>query len=296
MHNKFFQKEAFKAWCFLLPGLILLCIFVCYPIIYSVPLAFTNYSVIQETQFVGFDNFRRILKDPQFTVSMINSLKYIITVPIIQCLALLVAILLNSKIKGIKFFRVAYYIPVVTSMVAVSIMWSWLLSQDGLINYILINLGIIDQKVSWLTNGSTALYTLMFITIWKGIGYYMVIYLAGLQSVPQEIQEASLVDGANKWQQITRITLPMLKPYILYCSVLSLMSAIKVFDEVFVLTKGGPGVTTMTASYFIYKRGFEYFEFGYAAAGGLILSVVVLILSIITFKLNAKGGMNPYGD
>lgn len=292
------NKKAFDdtrtAWFFLLPGLILLSVFVFYPIIFSIPLAFTNYSVIGETKFIGLDNFRRAFKDPDFIIAIINSLKYIIIVPLIQFISILMAVLLNSKVKGIKIFRVFYYIPVVTSMVAVSIIWGWLFSPDGLINYILISLGIINDKVAWLSDSKTALWATMFVTMWKGLGYYMMIYLAGLQSVSGEIIEAAYVDGATKFQTITKVTIPLIKPYVLFCSLMSLMSAIRVFDEVFVLTGGGPGTSTMTTSLFIYLKGFVSFDFGYAAAVGLIVSLIIMALSIILFIFNKKGGANPY--
>jgi len=288
------KSEALTAWMFLLPGLFLLCIFVFYPIIFSVPLAFTNYSVIDKTKFIGFDNFKRAFKDPDFIVAVINSLKYIIIVPIIQVLSIFMAILINSNVKGIKIFRVTFYIPVVTSMVAVAIIWGWLFSPDGMVNYIFLSLGLIKSKISWLSQSQTALWCTMFVTLWKGLGYYMMIYLAGLQSVPKELEEAATVDGATNFQKIRLITMPLLKPYIFFCSLMSLMAAIRVFDEVFVLTNGGPGNATLTTSLFIYNKGFINFDFGYAAAVGLLVSIIIMILSIIAFIFNKKGGVNPY--
>ena len=288
------KSEALTAWMFLIPGLFLLCVFVFYPIIFSVPLAFTNYSVIDKTKFIGFDNFKRAFNDPDFIVAIINSLKYIIIVPIIQVLSIFMAILINSNVKGIKIFRVTFYIPVVTSMVAVAIIWGWLFSPDGMVNYIFLSLGLIHSKISWLSQSQTALWCTMFVTLWKGLGYYMMIYLAGLQSVPKELEEAATVDGATNFQKIRLITMPLLKPYIFFCSLMSLMAAIRVFDEVFVLTNGGPGNATLTTSLFIYNKGFINFDFGYAAAVGLLVSIIIMILSIVAFIFNKKGGVNPY--
>lgn len=294
MRTKRLNNDALSAWLFLAPGLIILGIFVVWPIIYSLPLALTNYSVIGETKYIGLSNFKRAFNDPSFLASLWNSLLYIIIVPILQVISIFMAILVNSKIPGIKYFRTAYYIPVVTSMVAVALIWNWLLSNNGIINYVLIEMGIISERVSWLSSAETALYVLMFITMWKGLGYYMMLYLAGLQAIPTDLYEAAKIDGANKFQVILKITIPLLKPYVFFCSLVSLMAAIRVFDEVFVLTKGGPGNATLTSSLYIYQQGFEQFNFGYASALGFIVSIIIGILSILMFKFNQKGGVNPY--
>ncbi|MEK4426083.1 carbohydrate ABC transporter permease [Solibacillus sp. FSL K6-1523] len=287
-------SEVQTAWLFMGPGLILLALFTFWPIIYSVPLAFTNYSVIGETSFVGFENFKRAFSDINFIASIKNSLLYMIIVPFIQILSILMAILVNRKIAGIKFFRAAFYIPVVTSMVAVSIIWGWLMSSNGVLNYMLLSIGIINEKINWLSDKDTALWALMFITLWKGLGYYMMIYLAGLQAVPTDCIEAAKIDGASNFQVIRKITIPLLKPYVFFCTLISLMSAIRVFDEVFVLTSGGPGNETLTSSLYIYQQGFEVFEFGYSSALGLIISFIIMFFSIFIFLFNKKGGVNPY--
>ncbi|WP_238322956.1 carbohydrate ABC transporter permease [Gorillibacterium massiliense] len=288
------RSEAMLGWSFMAPGLILLALFVFWPIVYSVPLAFTNYSVIDKTRFVGFDNFVRAFQDDKFLISLWNSFVYIIVVPFIQIISIFMAILVNSKVKGINAFRTAYYIPVVTSMVAVAIIWSWLLSSNGVINYLFMSLGLMDEPLGWLTNQKTALASVMFVTLWKGIGYYMMLYLAGLQSIPKDLQEAAMIDGATKFQTIRKVTIPMLKPYVFFCSLISLMGAIRVFDEVFVLTSGGPGTATLTSSLYIYEQGFKKFDFGYSSALGLIVSIIIALLSILMFRVNKKGGVNPY--
>ncbi|AJY77517.1 lactose ABC transporter permease [Paenibacillus beijingensis] len=276
------------------PGLLVVGVFVIFPIVYSVPLALTNYSVLGETKFVGFHNFERALGDRSFLISLWNSMLYIIIVPFIQIISILMAILVNSKLPGIKGFRTAFYIPVVTSMVAVALIWNWLLSSNGVVNYVLMELGIIHSKVGWLSSSKTALYVLMFITMWKGLGYYMMLYLAGLQAIPGDLYEAAVVDGATRLQVIARITIPLLRPYVFFCSLISLMAAIRVFDEMFVLTKGGPGTSTLTSSLYIYQQGIMQFNFGYASALGLVVSVIIGLLSIVMFKVNQKGGVNPY--
>ncbi|EPY08619.1 lactose ABC transporter permease [Paenibacillus sp. E194] len=292
--TRFGKSEASVAWLFMTPGLILLALFVFWPIIYSIPLALTNYSVIGKTEFVGLDNFVKALQDKSFITSLLNSLLYVIVVPFIQIISILMAILVNSNVKGIKLFRTAYYIPVVTSMVAVALIWGWLLNQNGVINYVLSNVGLMKEPITWLSNKDTALWTLMFITMWKGLGYYMMIYLAGLQSIPKDLTEAAMIDGASRAQTIRKITIPLLKPYVFFCTLISLMAAIRVFDEVFILTMGGPGDATLTSSLYIYQQGFQQFNFGYSSALGLIVSVMIGALSIVIFRFNRKGGVNPY--
>ncbi|KKC48955.1 lactose ABC transporter permease [Paenibacillus sp. D9] len=294
MRRRTLASDALPAWSFMAPGLLVIGVFVLFPILYSIPLALTNYSVLGETDFVGLDNFVKAFKDDSFIASLRNSMTYVIVVPVLQLLSILMAILVNSRIPGIKAFRAAYYIPVVTSMVAVALMWNWLLSQNGLVNYILLELGIIHEKIGWLSTSSTALYVLMFITLWKGLGYYMMLYLAGLQAIPADLYEAAIVDGASASQRVRHITIPLLRPYVFFCSLISLMGAIRVFDEMFVLTNGGPGNATLTSSLYIYQEGITKLNYGYASALGLIVSVIVGVVSIVVFRVNQKGGVNPY--
>ncbi|AET58657.1 carbohydrate ABC transporter permease [Paenibacillus terrae] len=291
---KWLRSESFTAWAFMTPGLLLLAVFVFWPIIYSIPLALTDYSVISDTHYVGLDNFETAFKDRNFLISIWNSLVYVLIVPFLQIFSILMAVLVNSRIPGIKIFRTTYYIPVVTSMVAVALIWSWLLGNNSVVNYLLMQAGVISKDIHWLSDSSLALYVLMFITMWKGLGYYMMLYLAGLQNIPQDLYEAARVDGASRWRLIVHITLPLLRPYILFCTLISLMAAIRVFDEVYVLTKGGPGTATLTSSLYIFQKGMEQFNFGYASALGLIVGAVIAVLSIIVFRFNRKGGVNPY--
>lgn len=292
--KRWVRSESFSAWAFMTPGLVFLAIFTFWPILYGIPLALTDYSVIAETRYVGFENFTRAFQDHNFTVSLWNSLVYVLIVPVIQVISILMAILVNSRLPGVKLFRAAYYIPVVTSMVAVALIWSWLLGNNGVVNYLLIQAGIIDGQVSWLSSSSTALYVLMFITMWKGLGYYMMLYLAGLQGIPSDLYEAARVDGAGPLRLVVHVTIPLLRPHILFCTLISIMGAVRVFDEVYILTKGGPGTSTLTSSVYIFQKGLEQFNFGYASALGLIVSVIIGALSILVFRFNRKGGVNSY--
>lgn len=292
--KRWLRSEAFAAWAFMTPGLALLAVFVFWPILYSIPLALTNYSGLTDASYVGFDNFVRALKDRNFLISLWNSLVYVLVVPFIQIFSILMAVLVNGRIPGIRAFLAAYYTPVVTSMVAVALIWSWLLSNNGVVNYLLMQAGVLSEQIAWLSGSATALYVLMFITMWKGLGYYMMLYLAGLQNIPSDLYEAARVDGAGRLRLMLHITIPMLRPYVLFCTLFSVMSAIRVFDEVYILTKGGPGTSTLTSSLYIFQKGMEQFEFGYTSALGLIVSLLVGALSVLVFWLNRKGGINSY--
>ncbi len=289
-------RQTIKAYLFMAPALIMIIVFVLVPIIGSLPLMFYNYSVLGKTEFIGLDNFRRAFGDPEFRISIINSILFVAVVPVLQFLSILLALLVNRKIKGISIFRTLIYIPVITSMVAVSIIWGFLFDPSGMINTVLMDAGIISSPLGFLSDGKTAMLCIMFITIWQGLGYYMMLYLAGLQSVPKELEEAAIVDGANKVQSLVKIKLPLLKPYIWFCSLNSVISAVGVFDVVYVLTKGGPYNATLVINYYSYVKAFSDFEFGYSAAIGAVQAVITSMLSIIVFMYGKKGGGMTYSE
>lgn len=279
-------RKTYTPYLFLLPALIFMGIFLFYPIVDVFRLSFTDYNMITEASFLGTQNYENLFNDPLFWKTLKNSFIYLIgVVPLLVILPIFIAVLVNRKLKGIKWFRAAYYIPVVTSMVVVGIMWKWLYKGNGLLNYILMSVGLINDPISWLTSTQYALYSVMAVTIWKGLGYYMVIYLAGLQSIPQELYEVAQIDGANWWQKHLHVTIPLLKPSILLVTILSSIAAMKVFTEVYVMTKGGPINSSKTLVFYIYEKAFENLNLGYAAAMGFVLFVVIFILSYINFKV-----------
>ena len=289
-------RQTIKAYLFMAPALIMIIAFVFVPIIGSLPLMFFNYSVLGKTEFIGFGNFKRAFSDPEFFIALINSILFVAVVPVLQILSILLALLVNRKIKGISLFRTLIYIPVITSMVAVSIIWGFLFDPSGVINTFLINAGIISNPLGFQNDGKTAMLCIMFITIWQGLGYYMMLYLAGLQSVPKELEEAAIVDGASKLRTLIKIKMPLLKPYIWFCSLNSVISAVGVFDVVFVLTKGGPYNSTLVINYYSYTKAFTDFEFGYSAAIGAVQAMITLLLSLIIFAYGKKGGGMTYSD
>ncbi|MEJ6951861.1 carbohydrate ABC transporter permease [Natronospora cellulosivora (SeqCode)] len=227
-----------------------------------------------------------------FYRGMENSLKYLLVVPPIQICSILLAVLVNQKIKGIKLFRTLYYIPVITGIIIIGYSWKWVFNPNGLLNSMLQMINILEQgqRIYWLSNPSIAIWVVMFVTFWRGLGYYMVIYMAGLQNIPEDLIEAATIDGASKMQLLSKIYLPLLRPTIMICTILSTMAALKIFEEIFVLTSGAADTTTMV--YLIYNTAFggsstgTQFRFGYSSALAVILSIVIGIFTIINFKVN----------
>jgi putative chitobiose transport system permease protein len=291
------KRTTITAYLFMAPALIILIVFVIYPILYGIPLAFTNYSVISKTKFVGWDNFTKAVKDRVFWISVKNSALFVLVVPPLQLLSIGLAVILNRRLRGSTVFKVLYYIPVVTSMIAIAITWRFLLEPNGIVNHLLMNNGIISTPILFLNNAMLILPTLMLITMWQGAGYYMMMYLAGLQSVPKELEEAAYIDGAGSFITFIRVTMPMLKPFIWFCGLRSLISALSVFDIVFAIFGQDAGGRTRSAyviNYYTYDRAFVNFEFGYASAIGLIAAIVISIFSLTLFFYGKKDGMSFY--
>lgn len=284
-----------RAYAFMAPALILLLVFVFYPILRSIPLSLYRYSVIGQTKYIGLANFRQAFLDPDFWIAMRNSALFVGCVPVLQLVSLVVAVVVNQKLKLVTFFRVLFYLPVVTSTISISIMWSFVFDPNGIVNTFLIAHKVISEPIYFLADTHYALLSLMFVTIWQGIGYYMMIYLAGLQSVPAQLEEAARIDGAGATRIFFQVTLPMLKPYIWFCTLFSVLAALGVFDVVFAMTNGGPAKATLVMNLYTYDKAFRSFEFGYAAAAGLIMSLVTTLFSLIVFIYGRSGGMS-YGE
>jgi putative chitobiose transport system permease protein len=273
-------------YLFLLPALILMTLSVFWPALQAFILSFTQYDIINPPVWVGLSNFQQLFQDPVFWRTLWNSFLYIIcVVPLLVLLPLVLAILVNQKLPGLHWFRAAYYTPVIISMVVAGIAWKWLYAPNGLLNQLLQHLGLTKTAIPWLTSPSLALFSVMLVTIWKGLGYYMVIYLAGLQGVPADLYEAAAIDGSDGWQKHWDITLPLMRPYLLLVAVISAISATKVFEEVFIMTKGGPRNSSKTIIYYLYEH--RNTEVGYACAMGMVLFVIILGLSILNLKLGA---------
>ncbi|MBQ7528905.1 sugar ABC transporter permease [bacterium] len=282
-------KKWWIPWLFLTPALVILGTFVLYPMFFGSVLAFFDFSLLSYDEggsllpprWVGLANFRRLFSDIYFIKAMQNSILYVLVVPILQAIAIFLAWLLNEDTSFSKLSRTALYIPVVTSMVVVGIVWKWLLRTDGLLNQIIAFVSF-DKvaPIPWLTDTKIAIFSVMLVTMWQGIGYYLILYLAGLQAIPKEIEEQAQIDGAQSWQIFRKIILPLLKPTIAVCSLLSLISALKVFTEIYIITGGGPQNSTLTSSFYIYQNAFENFDMGYAASMALVLAAVIGVATL----------------
>lgn len=282
------------AYLFLTPALLLLGLFTFYPVAFGTVLSLYDYDVISPPKFVGLQHFRELWNDRFMWIALANSAKYLLVVPVLQILSIALAVAVNRPLRGIAWFRAAYYLPVVISMVVAGLMWRWLYEQDGVLNFLLLKAGLLNRPISWLGHPDLALYAVMFVTLWKGLGYYMVIYLAGLQGISPEFEEAAITDGATRWQVFRHVTLPLLRPSILLASTISAIAALKVFEEVYVMTGGGPMFRTTTMFFYIFDKGFQQLELGYAAALAMVLAVAVMALSIVNFRIFRQGGWNYY--
>lgn len=274
---------------FLIPACSIVGMFVIYPAFKAIYLSFTNFNMISEASFIGLDNYRRIVADPFFHAALKNTLLYlVVVVPVLVVLPILLAVLVNKAVPGIAFFRAAIYLPVITSLVVSGLVWKWVYEEKGILNYFLLATGITDNPVAFLTDPTYALFSVMAVTIWSGMGYYMVIYLAGLQAIPRHLYEVADVEGVSKFQQLIYITIPLLRPSIAVVSVMSSIAAMKVFEEVYVMTQGGPLDATKTLVFYIYESAFNEFEMGYAAAIGVMLFLITLVLSAINLRLTRE--------
>jgi len=285
----YLRTNKLTPYLFLLPGCVILGAFIFYPMLQAIWLSFTNYNMVSEPDFIKFDNYENLFQDELFWKTLKNTFIYLIgVVPALVIVPIFLAVLVNQKLKGIGFFRSAYYIPVVTSLVVAGIAWDWVYKENGLLNYVLDLLGIIAEPIPWLTSTDTAIFAVMVVTVWKGLGYYMIIYLAGLQSIPTSLYEAAQIDGANWWQQHTRITIPMLMPFVLIVTIMSSIAAMKVFEEIYIMTGGGPLHSSETLVFYIYKEAFDRLNMGYASAAGVVLFILTLIFSLINLKVMGK--------
>ncbi|MFM8259561.1 MAG: carbohydrate ABC transporter permease [Vulcanococcus sp.] len=292
------------AWGFLAPGLLLLAISVVIPALLALVISFSQsgLDVSEPLRFVGLANIRRLLADPMFFRVLGTTLLYLVgVVPPVVLGSLALAVLVNRQLPGIHWFRAAFYTPVLVSIVVAAIAFRWLYAETGLINGwlgALLRDGWLSallrdgfQPIGFLTNPALALPAVMVVTLWKGLGYYMVIFLAGLQGIPADLYEAAELDGSEGWRKHRDITLPLLRPYVTLVSVISAIAATKVFEEVFLMTQGGPADATRTLVYYVYDQAFSELEISYACTVGLALFVIVLLLSAVRLAFAGDRGL-----
>lgn len=276
--------KSYVPYLFLIPTGIVFLLFFFLPFFESFLLSFQSYrSYIYNPHWVGLSNYTELFNSPVFWKTMFNTIIYlVIAVPVLVVLPLIIAISVNQKLKGVSIYRTLIYIPVIVSIVVAGIAWKWLYASNGVLNYIMSLFHL--SPIGWLTDPKYAIYSVIAVTIWKGLGYYMVVYLAALTAVPKDLYEAADIDGANELQKHLAVTIPSIKPTIALVSIISSISAMKIFVEIYVMTQGGPLDSTKTIVYYIYQRAFENLDLGYASAAGVVLLVIIMMLSIINMR------------
>ena len=280
-------KNTTIGWSFITIAAAMICLFYFYPMVQAFILSLQSGTGTNLT-FVGFDNYIRLFKDPTFLTTVKNTVIYlIIQVPVMILLALFISVLINDKTLKLKgVFRTAIFLPCVTSLVAYSVIFKYLFGSDGIINLFLLKISIISEPIQWLTDPFWAKIAIIAAITWRWTGYNMIFYLSALQNVDQSIYEAAKMDGASSIQTFFKITVPMLKPIILFTSITSTIGTLQLFDEVMNITQGGPGNATMTISQYIYNLSFKYTpDFGYAATVSYAIVIMIVIFSIIQFKV-----------
>ena len=288
--NNFYRK--YVPSLFLVPALVVLTVFFFIPFFDTIILSFKDYGTdIYNPTFVGFSNYVSILKSPEFYKTVINSFIYlVVAVPPLIVIPLFLAILLNREIRGLTLYKILIYLPVIVSIVVCAIAFKWLYAQTGILNYCIQFFG--GKPVEWLTNPDVALYSTIIVTVWKGVGYYMMRFLSALMSAPKELYEAAEVDGANFFQKHLSVSIPHLMPTIALVSTISAISALKVFVEIYVMTKGGPMNGSKTIVYYIYERAFESLDLGIASAAAVILLIIVFAFSFVNIFFFEKEKYN----
>jgi putative chitobiose transport system permease protein len=287
-----FPTSGRSAWGFLAPALMLLAVSVLIPAAMALVISFTRtgLDVMEPLRFVGLANFRRLVADPMLLQVAGTTFLYLMgVVPPIVLGSLTLAVLVNRQIPGIHWFRGAFYTPVLVSLVVAAIAFRWLYAENGLINgWLAALLGDRFTPIGFLTSAALALPSVMLVTLWKGLGYYMVIFVAGLQGISPDLYEAAALDGSEGWRRHLDITLPLLRPYITLVAVISAIGATKVFEEVYLMTQGGPADSTRTIVYYVYDQAFSELEISYACTVGLALFLIVLLFSLIRYAFAAE--------
>jgi putative chitobiose transport system permease protein len=274
-------------YLFLAPALILIAIFVIYPIGAVVYYSFTDYSISTPPVWTGLDNYQKLIRDDTFWLALTHSIVYLLVTPILIVLSIGLAIIVNRRLRGIHLFRALYYVPAVSGSIAIGISWRWLFDTNGLINSTLISLGIIAEPIQWLSEPTAVLPIAMLLTIWAGVGYYSVIFLAGLQNISEDLYDAAAIDGCSDFQKHRYVSVPGLRPQIVFVTVISSLAALKVFDEIYVLTNKTGGIldSGTTVVFFLWEQAFRLTHAGYASAIAIVLLLITLVFSIVNVRL-----------
>lgn len=285
------RDERVAAYIFVAPAVILLIAFLVVPMIYTVYFSRFKYQIMRPDamKFIGFENYQKLFSDKNFWLALKNTVYFTVIVVPCQCaLALALALLVSKKFRGVAVFRTMYFAPQLTSMVVISVLWSVLYNANpntGLINSIIVSLGM--SPIKFLSDANTAMNSIIFMSAWQGAGYQMMIFLAGLQGIPRDQYEAASVDGATKFKQFLYITLPGLKGTIKYVIMITMIQAMKLFTQPYIMTQGGPKNSTKTLVYYIYTQGFQKGNFGYACSIAAVFFVIVVCMSMAMKKVTA---------
>lgn len=272
------------AWLFILPALLGTFIFILIPVVFSFSLSFTDWDLLNEIRFVGLDNYKSVFTDGLFWQMLGNTFVYAISVSVLGVIIpLILACILNSKIRGSEFYKTAYFIPFITPMIVIALVWQWIFDPNiGAVNTLL------NLHINWLYDKSYAMPVLIAVSVWKLTGYNMIIFLSGLAGINQELLEASKIDGANAFQTFKNITVPLLSSTVFFVIVITSIGSFQVFDLIYMMTEGGPENSTMVLVYSIYKYAFEYFDVGRASAIAYVLFAIIFVLVLFQWKLRKK--------
>jgi len=276
-------------WSFLLPNFLGFAVLTLVPVVALFYLSFTDWNIFGHANWIGLANFRRLVHDDSFRIAVENTIYYTaFHVPLTLAVSLGLALLLNRKMRGVAFFRTAAFFPYVTSIVAIAVVWNMMLSPEkGPVNHLLNVIGI-SHPPGWSTSTTWSMPTIIIVGTWREMGYFMLLFLAGLQTIPPELHDAARVDGASAWQRFRKVTLPYLRPTTFFVTVILTIWSLKVFDLILVMTNGGPGQSTLVLSQYIYKTGFENSEFGYASAVSVALFFICIFITAIQFYVNRR--------
>lgn len=284
LYEKLTNNQNLAAWIFILPALLGTFIFIIIPVICSFGLSFTSWDMLNPINFVGLENYKLLFKDNLFYKILLNTIVFALSTSVLGVIIpLILAAILNSKIRGSEFYKTAYFLPFITPMVVIGIVWAWIFDPNiGFLNQVL------HIHINWLYDSKFAMPALIIVSVWKLIGYNMIIFLSALSSVSQSLFEAAKIDGANAYQTFKNVTIPLLSPTIFFVVIITAISSFQVFDLIYLMTQGGPFESTNVLVYSIYKNAFEYFNIGKASAIAYVLFVIILILTLIQWHFRKK--------
>jgi putative chitobiose transport system permease protein len=285
------KKFSLTPYLFLSPALLVIAVFVLYPIAAVVYYSFTDFSISTPPVWIGLRNYQQLLHDRVFWQALSHSFIYLLVTPTLIFLCIILAIIVNRKLPGINLFRALYYIPVISGSIAVGIAWRLMLDTNGLINGLLLSVGVIKEPIQWLAEPALTLPIAMVLTTWMGLGYYMMIFLAGLQNIPEELYDAALMDGCNAWQKHWYVSFPGLRPQITFVAVISSLAALEVFNEIYVLTGGLGGILNsgVTMVFYLWRQAFRLHHAGMASAIAMVLLVITMAFSIVNIRFLERG-------